>query len=735
MNLRRVVALLALVTCFLPALGRALHAQTAPAPQASTTGQPLSPGDVDAIQRLVDTLQNDQQRAQLVAQLQALLAAERDREQQAPPAAPPAGDWLSNLSQQVDAISAEIVDAAGAIDFAQLLHYLEEQAGDTRLRGKWLGIGLKLVIVFGAASVGYWVLRLLLRRFEARLSARTSDGRLPQLLLLLLLLVIQSLPILGFAAVAYTVLPLVDARVTSTHLAEVVISAIVTARLILAVAHVALLSPGAAALYPLGEETRNYLYIWVRRFTAWAVYGYGVAGLAYWAGAAGAIFVLLLRFTMLMLGVLSVIFVMQNRAAVAEFLRGKPGPAASGAQAEGWRMLRQRLADTWHVLAVVYLAGIFGNYVLRIDAGFTLVFRITLVSFVILLAAGLIVRGIRRVSQRGFAIGADLKGRFPTLEARANRYLPALTAAAAIVVYGVAALALLEAWGVNAFAWFDTSFGKRLASGLVSIATVVLGALVLWELFGSAIERYLSKLAADGQPLARSARARTLMPLLRTTVLIVLIAVVTLIVLSELGVNIAPLLAGAGVAGIAIGLGSQALIKDLINGLFILLDNTLALGEVVDVGNNHSGVVEAISIRAIKLRDNAGAVHTVPFSEVSTVRNLTRDFSYFVAEVGVGLREDPDRVITVLRQVADEMRDDPQWRLSISAPLEVTGIDKFTDSAMVIQARLRTMPLRQWSVGREFYRRMKKVFDQQGIEMPAVNQTHYLPTAPEPSTA
>ncbi|HUH82988.1 MAG TPA: mechanosensitive ion channel domain-containing protein [Stellaceae bacterium] len=735
MNLRRVVALLALVTCLLAAFGLAAQAQTAPPPPASAAGPPLSPGDVDALQHLVDTLQNDQQRAQLVAQLQALLAAERESQQQAPPAAPAPTDWLSTLSQQVDAISAEIVDAAGAVDFAQLFRYLEEQAGDRHLRAKWLGISLKLVIVFGAAVIGDWTLRVLLRPLQRRLAARTSDGTLPQLLLLLLLLLIISLPIIGFAAIAYTALPLVNARTTSTNLAEVVIAAIVTARLILASAHVVLLSPGAVTLYPVGEETRNYLYLWVRRFTAWAVYGYAAASLAYWAGAPGAVFVLLLRFTMLMLGVLSVVFVMQNRAAVAEMLRGKPGQAANGAQAEGWRILRQRLADTWHVLAIVYLGGIFGNYVLRIDAGFTLVFRITLVSLVILLAAALVVRAIRRLSQRGFAVGPDLKRRFPTLETRANRYLPALTTAAAVLVYAVAALALLEAWGVNAFAWFDSTFGRRLASGLVSILTVVLGALVLWELFGSAIERYLSKLGGDGQPLARSARVRTLVPLLRTTVLIVLITVVTLIVLSELGVNIAPLLAGAGVAGIAIGLGSQALIKDLINGLFILLDNTLALGEVVDVGNNHAGVVEAISIRAIKLRDNAGTVHTVPFSEVSAVKNLTRDFSYFVAEVGVSLREDPDRIVAVLRQVADEMRQEPDWERSILAALEVVGVDRFTDNAMFIQARMRTIPSRQWAVGREFNRRMKKAFDEQGIELALTAQVRYLEAPPMPTPA
>ena len=152
----------------------------------------------------------------------------------------------------------------------------------------------------------------------------------------------------------------------------------------------------------------------------------------------------------------------------------------------------------------------------------------------------------------------------------------------------------------------------------------------------------------------------------------------------------------------------------------------------MDVGKGHVGAVEAISIRAIKLRDAEGTVTTVPFSEVSTVRNMTRDYSYFVADIGVLYREDPDRVIAVLREVADELRRDSAWAPFLMAPLDVVGVDRFTDSAMVIRVRLKTVPLKQWPLGREFNRRMKKAFDQHGIEMPAANQTHYLYQAPVP---
>jgi moderate conductance mechanosensitive channel len=722
MILRRLVARLGLIACLLlalvPAAMAAAPAPAAAAPQAAPAPAPVS---ADELQRLVDTLQNDQQRSQLVAQLQALIAAQRGIEAQQPPAAP--AGWLDTLSANVDAISAEILAAAAVVlDAPSLINWLEGQASDSHARARWLAIGLRLGIILGAAIIGEWLVRLLLRRPRARLAARSSDARLAQLVLMLALFVVEALPVIAFAIVAYTVLPLVQPRswATSAQVADVVIQASLTARLILAAANVALLSAPATALYSLGEETRNYLYIWVRRFTNWSVYGLALAGVTWWLGIPGAIYALLLRGTMLVLGILSVIFVLQNRVAVAEMLRGKHDGG------HGWRLLRHRLADTWHVLAILYIAGTFGSYVLRIDAGFGYVFRATILSLVVILAAGIIVRAVRRLSERGFAVGEDLKRRFPTLEHRANRYLPMLTVAASVIVYFFAALALLQAWGIDTFSWFGTDTGRRISGAAVSIATVLLVALLIWEIFGSAIERYLNGVGVDGSRVARSARTRTLLPLLRTTVLIILLTTVGLIVLSELGVNIAPLLAGAGIAGIAVGFGSQALVKDVITGLFILLEDTLAVGEMIDVGNNHAGIVEAISVRTIRLRDLSGTLHTVPFSDVSTVRNLTRDYSYFVADVGVLYREDPDRVIAVLRDVGDSLRRDPDWAPSIVEPLEIFGVERFSDTAVVIRARLKTVPMRQFAIGREFNRRMKKAFDANGIEMPAGNQTRYL---------
>ena len=188
-------------------------------------------------------------------------------------------------------------------------------------------------------------------------------------------------------------------------------------------------------------------------------------------------------------------------------------------------------------------------------------------------------------------------------------------------------------------------------------------------------------------------------------------------VLSEVGLNIAPLLAGAGVVGLAIGFGAQTLVKDVITGVFILFEDTLSVGDVVQIGSD-SGVVESITIRTIRLRDETGAVHTLPFSSVTSIINMTKDFSFAVFNIGIGYDQDVDKVIEVLRDLGRELQLDPAWAPAILAPIDIIGLDKFADSAVTIKARIKTPPAKQWGVMREFNRRMKRRFDEVGIDIP-----------------
>lgn len=294
---------------------------------------------------------------------------------------------------------------------------------------------------------------------------------------------------------------------------------------------------------------------------------------------------------------------------------------------------------------------------------------------------------------------------------------------------------LLQRWGGGAAQWLSQGFGPRLVGGFISIASALIITQIIWRVVSAAIKRYLEGTDRDGNAIERSRRVRTLLPLLRLVVRVVLTVMVVLIVLSELGVNIAPLLAGAGVVGIAVGFGAQKLVQDIITGIFILIEDTISVGDVVRLDSSHSGVVEGMSIRALKLRDVAGNLHSVPFSSVGSVTNMSKEFAFAVFDVGVGYGEDVDQVSEVLRQIGAEMQADATWADKILEPLDVQGLDRFDASAVVIRARFKTRALQQWSVMREFNRRMKKRFDADGIEIPFPQTTVWFGDSGEGRTA
>jgi small conductance mechanosensitive channel len=243
-------------------------------------------------------------------------------------------------------------------------------------------------------------------------------------------------------------------------------------------------------------------------------------------------------------------------------------------------------------------------------------------------------------------------------------------------------------------------------------------AIAAWEIASVMIARSLAYGSVPDAPRSR-ARLRTLLPLLHNALSVVIVVLTALVVLSELGIDIAPLLAGAGVVGLAIGFGAQSLVKDVITGLFYLFEDTVNVGDVVDVGGGHSGFVESMSIRSIRLRDVEGSVHTVPFSTVAAIKNMTKDFGYSVLDIFIDYRSDLERAIVTIGRIDAELRQDKLYGPMITAPTEVMGVEKFADNAVVLRCRTRTVPIQRWTVGREFNRRIKLAFDIAGIGMVA----------------
>jgi len=219
-------------------------------------------------------------------------------------------------------------------------------------------------------------------------------------------------------------------------------------------------------------------------------------------------------------------------------------------------------------------------------------------------------------------------------------------------------------------------------------------------------------------------RAETIGRVLRYTASVVISLIAVVLILSELGVAIAPILGAAGVVGLAIGFGAQSLVKDYFTGLFLLLENQVASGDIVEVAGK-AGVVEDLTLRFVKLRDYGGNVHYVPNGQIGIVTNMGRGFAQSVVDVGIAYREDVDEAFAVMREVGSAMRADAVFGAKILDDLEIAGVENWGDSAVQLRCRFRVAPLEQWGVRREFLRRLKRAFDERGIEIPYPHLTVY----------
>ncbi len=730
----------------------------AQAPSAPPAGGP-------ELQRLIEVLRDDARRAELLRALEATqraapppaagapAAAPGAATEAAAPATPPAGtppaaaappaappellapntlgaQLLRGASERLQALSDSLVAAAqAATDIRGLAAWASGVARDPVTQTRVKDAALKLTLLFALALLAEWLTARWLRRWSEKLDAMapapgnvwTWMRRVP---LVLARFVLDLVPVAAFAVISYGLIGYVRPLPTTELVLLVANNSYMALRAVMAASRV-LFSPASThlRLVQVGDETAAYITVWVRRIAVVAIAGFALAEAGLLFGLPWSAYDAILRVALLIVSLFLVIVILQNRTTVADALRAPP--LAEGEVPDRTRRfvraLRDRLADVWHLLAILWLFAAWGVWALEVRDGFSRLLRASGLTVVILGLARLADILTRRVIARGFRIGPDLAPRDPGLEARANRYLPVLKGVISALIGIVTLLFLLEAWGLDSFSWFARGqLGARLIGSLVSMGLTIVVAVAVWEVANAAIQRHLNKLSRDAQA-ARSARVRTLLPMLRTVLSVTILVFVALNILTEIGVNVAPLIAGAGVVGLAIGFGSQTLVRDVITGAFLLFEDSVAVGDVVQLGGL-SGVVEQLSIRSIKLRAMDGSVHIIPFGAVTTVTNMTRDFGFAVLDVNVAYGEDTDRVVEVLKEIAAEVRQDAKLGPQIRDDIEVLGVERLADSGVTIRARVKTDPAARWSVGREFNRRIKQRFDQLGIEIPYPHQ-------------
>lgn len=268
-----------------------------------------------------------------------------------------------------------------------------------------------------------------------------------------------------------------------------------------------------------------------------------------------------------------------------------------------------------------------------------------------------------------------------------------------------------------------------------SVLLVLLLTMLVYIMFKFAVRRLkrflLKTRAKKTESMEDDKRIETLGNIVGKAGSAVILIIATLVLLREIGVEIGPILAGAGVLGLAVGFGAQNLVRDIISGFFILLEDQVRVGDVA-VLNGTGGLVEEINLRTIVMRDIEGTVHVFPHGVITSVANKTKEWSAAVFDVGVAYKEDTDRVVEVMKEVAGGLRTDKDFSRSITDDMEVFGVDDFADSAVVIKARIKTKPLKQFDVGREYRRRLKKAFDAKGIEIPFPHISIYSGEATRP---
>lgn len=278
--------------------------------------------------------------------------------------------------------------------------------------------------------------------------------------------------------------------------------------------------------------------------------------------------------------------------------------------------------------------------------------------------------------------------------------------------------------------YFDQVNWETLMFATLRILLITFAAWVLLfalKLLLKRLQRSLIQRASEQGEMATEAakRIETLVRLLRQAVVIIVWVMVGLVILRELGVEIAPILASAGVVGLAVGFGAQNLVRDIISGFFIILENQVRVGDVAVV-NGTGGLVERINFRTIVVRDETGTVHVFPNGSITTLANMTQEWSAYVFEIRVAYKEDVDSVVAVMQKVGAELRNDETFGPLMVEDIEIYGVDSFQDSAVAIKGRLRTLPIKQWSVGREYRRRIKLAFDREGIEIPFPHRSIYF---------
>jgi small-conductance mechanosensitive channel len=527
--------------------------------------------------------------------------------------------------------------------------------------------------------------------------------------------ILKWLPLLGFLGTTSLLIALSGGPNSAFYRAILPLVGAYAATRVTMSAMGVLITPAGAGLRlaPVTNDTARYLRRWFRRIVVVAVFGAALTDVALAVGATGDAQNAMSKLIALAVHLMVITVIFQSRHRVGHWIRG------SGQGRDSIVALRALLADIWAPALALFVVGLWVVWALGVNNGFQQLLHYFALTAGVLFAA--VVTGYLALGalDKTFFGSATEEGKSVHVIQHYQRFTQ--RAVIAIVVI-VALLTLLQVWGFSVLNWFAPgTIGRSLLSAVSTIAVACILAIVAWEGSNFWINRRIALWTGAGD-VGRATRLRTLVPIMRTTLFIVIALVVVLTALNQLGINIAPLLAGASIVGVALGFGSQKLVQDFITGIFLLVENAMQVGDSVTVAGV-SGVVENLSIRTVRLRAGDGALHVIPFSSVSLVTNTNRGIGNAAIRLSVRADEDLDRVIAAIQQVGAEMRQDPQFQDAILADLDLWGVDQVDGATITLAGQIRTTDRGRWGVQRGFNQRIWRRFRELGIQLTNPQET------------
>ena len=583
----------------------------------------------------------------------------------------------------------------------QISTWYAQQQSDARLHDRWTAIGdglLQIILPTALGAIALEILFLPLRNLLRRREPQHISGRAT---VLGTIFFIRIISIAVFVAVSSVLLNDAETQKLPRYILLNIVYALALGRLVFVMLR-SLLSPSVPTLrlFPLTSRQALYAFRWIGAFSFLIISGYFSYDLARVVHVPDSAIVAFVNIFGIVLVGMTIVVIRQTREYVSALLHRNIPEAAT--DRTWFEQLRLWLDRYWQTLAISYLLIGYLFTALDVQNGFFILLRGTIATLAIIVAMRLALGFIKKLGK---------KGRTQPLHVHALRLV------ARLAVWLLSFAGVIAAWGADIPALMATPLGQRVTGSAFSVGSTIVILAAIYEWISSSIDRHISRKNSDGMHYA-SSRTRTLLPMLRNTILLVFAAAAALVTFSEAGFNIAPLLAGAGVLGVAIGFGSQTLVKDFLTGLFIVAENTIAIGDVIKIGE-HRGVVEAMSMRTLRLRDGeTGDLHILPFSETTNITNMTKNFGYAPIKVGVAYNTDLERAAEVMREVGDELKANSPVSSFILDPIEVMGVEALGDYSITLFARLRTLPGKQWDVRRMYLLKLKQRFDKEGIEIP-----------------